>query len=82
MLLCPVQDNSALPGFCPCFFPRITSEDEAEGVCKAAFSSLFEALAKLLCPACASGLRAEGRLRVWRQLSDALGDLFSPVKEC
>lgn len=81
-MLCPVQDNSALPGFCPCFFPRITSEDEAEGVCRAAFSSFFEALAKLLCPACASGLRAEGRLRVWRQLSDALGDLFSPVKEC
>lgn len=55
--------------------------DWAEGVCKAAFSSLFEALTKLLCPACAAGLRAEGRWRVWRQLSDAFRDLFSPVKE-
>lgn len=66
---CSVQfrPTSALPGFCPCFFSRITSEDWAEGVCKAAFSS-FEALAKLLCPACAAGLRAEGRWRVWRQL--------------
>lgn len=44
-------------------------------------SSLFEALAKLFCPACATGLGAEGRQRVWSQLSDALGDLFSPVKE-
>lgn len=75
LLLCPVQASAALS----VFYPGITCKDWAEGVGKAAFSSSFEALEELLCPACASGLRAEGGQRVWRQLSDASGDGFSPV---